>query len=496
MGKMDFNSDDVMFLFGAGVSVPIGIPAMQGMYRAYMDKRKSGISTEDKKTCKFFIREMGVDQDLEEFLLAANSIIGFKDSNLNRFVEKNISRVKTSRKVREYNKKLDSNVKDVVNARKGILDFLSRVCFQFDREMAVKINAGFVDALSKVGYPVYSTNYDYALEYVAIEKNIKINDNFTEKGQRFLWNNQIDFSGQKGFKLIKLHGSVTWYIDGDGTIERIHSNTNINPVGKKVEKIIIVPTRFKDIYAQHFFALYSHFLSSLARARVIIIVGHSLRDDYLRAGIIERKRKGDFQVIIIDPAYPKEIKNELPPSPPRKIGDFIHLPYKWEEFSNEISSIILNFPSNQIVEKCINVLKKDKYKKNKLKIKGNVGVLKVSGDKELTIDLDVYLAVNDKPSRLRAWLEASFTDTEGKIKNEITTEFIEIGETFLGEGLSGLVKTTKTLKIKIPKIEDWLREGYKVSLIVGLVRSHVKESLNPKRQNLIVKDSKVLSYKE
>ena len=60
MSKVNINCDDVMFLFGVGISIPVGIPAMRGIYSAYMDKKKSGISSSDKKTCEFFINDIKI----------------------------------------------------------------------------------------------------------------------------------------------------------------------------------------------------------------------------------------------------------------------------------------------------------------------------------------------------------------------------------------------------------------------------------------------------
>lgn len=488
------NSKDVVFLFGAGISIPIGIPAMEGIYKSYMDKKTSGISASDKKTCELFTKKMGIKPDLEEFLLAANTILEFKESGLNHFVENSLSKRTSQKKIKDYNEKLNNNLKAVQDVKRGILEFLSKVCFQFDRKKAEKINSGFVKTLSKTGYSVYSTNYDFAFEHVAIENNIKILDNFVTKGQRSLWNEKINFDGDDGFKLIKLHGSVTWYKDSEGLIEKIPSNTNINPDGAEVEKIVIVPTKFKDIYSQNFFALYSHFLSSLALSKVIVIAGHSLRDDYLRAAIIERKRQGNFQVIVIDPTYPSEIKKDLPPSRKGTLGDIIHLPYKWEDIADELSSILLDSPADKIASNCIDVLKRQKYIKNKLKIKGNTGVLRASEIKKIPIEVRSYLNLSEKPSTLRAWLKATYKDADGKVQNRVSSTFIEMDKIQYGNNLTGIVNSAEEISIKIPKIEKWFNAGYEVTLVVALVKAHVKKPLAVGKQSIAM-DSKKLAYK-
>jgi len=492
---MDSNSNDVMFLFGAGISIPIGIPAMEGTYNAYINSTRPKLSAKHKKICDLFTKEMGVSKDLEEFLLAANNIIDFQDSKLNRFVEKNISRSKSSLKISDFNKNLKVNIIDIIEVRNGILDFLSNTCFKFDREECIKINLGFVETLSKLGHPVYSTNYDYAFEHVAIEKGIKIIDNFIKTGQRNLWNENVDFEEVNGFKLIKLHGSVTWYSDNQGNIEKIYYNTNLNPQGDEVEKIVIVPTRFKDIYSQHFFALYSRFLNSLTQSKVIIIAGHSLRDDYLRAGIIERNRKGNFQIIIIDPNYPDIVKNELPPVRQGTVGRIIHLPYKWEEFSDELSFILLNSTPAQIASNCIKIFNKYKFQKNKIFIKGNIRELKVLQSKEISVETKAHLSLNQKPVNMRVWLSAEYTDTDGTKKNQVFNEFIEEKEIQFGNNLTSIIESTNKIKIKIPKIPKWLEVNCKVTLNVALVKSNITKPLLAKDQSLIVSCNKLLPYK-
>lgn len=75
---------EVIVLTGAGISISIGIPAMQGMFKAFMNRAESGISTDEKRACELFTKDLGVPEDLEEFLVAANAITEFGSTSLRR----------------------------------------------------------------------------------------------------------------------------------------------------------------------------------------------------------------------------------------------------------------------------------------------------------------------------------------------------------------------------------------------------------------------------
>jgi len=390
---------EVIILTGAGISIPIGIPAMQGMFKAFMNRGDSGISADEKRACELFTKELGVAEDLEEFLVAANAITEFRSTSLSPLIERSISSRKNTKNITEYRQRLNAYEASTENLRKRILEFLSRKCFQFDRNEANRLFTGFVTSIAKKGYPVYTTNYDFSFEHVAIENGIQINDNFSPKGQRSLWNTSIDFPFGDALTIVKLHGSVTWYVDGEGAIEKIYSSTSINPVGKRIDRIVIAPTRFKDIYDQHFFALYSHFLTNLATSRVLIVTGHSLRDDYLRAAIIERVRKKDFSLVIIGPHFPSTLPEELRPARLGSAGDITHVPYKFEEFAEDLASIIRHARPREIPARCAEIVHHQRSRTNKISIKGNIGVLKAKSVKSLTAVIDAYIHPNEDPLR-------------------------------------------------------------------------------------------------
>lgn len=492
--KKQRDRSDVVFLVGAGASVPVGIPDMQGMYRAFLAKLKTERAREEKKTCQLLTKELGVKEDLEDFLLAANTICAFTSSSALSLVERAISPKQNSRSFRAYKKRLKQNVANIKVVRTQILDFIADTCFQFERIKACEIFSEFVDAVSKKACPVYSTNYDHTLEYVAREQRIEIADNFQQNGQRMLWDNMIRFPLGNALTIIKLHGSVTWYADSNGTIERIDHNTNINPIGKSIERLVIFPTRFKDIYAQHFFALYSHFLSSLSVAKVLVVIGHSLRDDYLRAGIIERARRGDFQMVVIDPSFPKELSDELKPVRLGRAGSVTHIPFKFEDFSDDLAGIMLNSNPIDIPNECAAVVHHTKSKTNKIQIKGKIRKLHAGDKKSFQVVVDAYLRPQKRPAHIRVWLETTYKNEDGKLVRAYSQEFLDNGKKKVGSKLRGMVQDEIPLEITIPHNEEWVKRAKKVVLKVALLKRAMSKPKNMRKRPWLAMDDRKLTY--
>ena len=483
---------EVVFLTGAGISIPVAIPGMQGIYDAFQNS--ANITPTEKKTCHFFTEKIGVARDLEEFLLAANAVTEFKTSSLAPFIDRAISERKGTRRLRDYQTRLDNLIKDAVALRKRILDFMSKTCFRFDREKSCAIFGEFVNAISKKGCPVYSTNYDSVFEYVAMERSIAIEDNFPRQGQRYLWNPNVEFRLGNALTLIKLHGSVTWYVDENGNLEKIYADTAINPVGKDIDRLVIFPTRFKDIYDQHFFSLYCHFLSTLSNARVLVVLGHSLRDDYIRAGIIERYRKYKFQIIIVDPVFPKALLAEFTPARLGTSGDVTHVPYKFEEFSDELSNLILNTSPSDLVNDCTKIVRRRTSKSNKLEIRGKIGSLKPRDIKTFTAIVDAYLLPHEKPAYVRIWLAAVYSTPSEQNISRVSHEFLDKGKFQVCTGLTGMLQQNIPLRIEVPNYSEWLKYASKVTLHVALIQKTVRTPAQLKKRDIIVADKRKLMY--
>lgn len=469
---------------------------MQGMVAAFLTRSVSGITKRDRKTCDFFTRELGVPKDLEEFLLTANAIAEYSSTRTSRLVERSISPRKDSRAILQYRKRLDSYQQDAEALRDSILNFMARTCFQFDREKAASLLTPLVTSLADRGYPVYTTNYDFALEEVARQAGISLHDNFVPDGQRSLWNPDLVFRHGDGLTLVKLHGSVTWYSGSDGSIEKIYSYTDINPIGHEVRRLVIAPTRFKDIYAQHFFALYSHFLTALATARVLVVAGHSLRDDYLRAAIIERCRGGDFSLIVVDPTFPELLSSEVEVARVGQSGPVVHVPYKFEDFADELATLCRGTRPEDFAEGCASIVRQQKGRSRKLTIKGNIGPLKVGTTKNFSAVIDAYLRRSEKPARLRLWLEADFLDPDGHGQRvrKASVDFLETEAVEVGTDWTGVVKSAHDVSFKVPRYEKWIQEAKTVSLRVAIVRRSVKKPSQVTEHSILAEDRRELTY--
>lgn len=492
----DSNTDtsEVVFLTGAGVSIPVGIPAMKEMYTAFLNRAKSMITEEEKKSCYFLTQKLGVSEDLEEFLLALNNICDFGSSCLAPFVERTISERKGTTRLRYYQQRLNGRIRNANVTRDRILNFMSETCFRFNRQKACNIFGNFVDAISQKGYPVYSTNYDPAFEHVATERDIDIEDNFSKQGQRRLWNPGIHFPLGNALTLIQLHGAVTWYADKDGVIEKIPSHTAINLAGKDVSRLVIFPTRFKDIYDQHFFALYCHFLSALSYARVLFIIGHSLRDEYIKAAIIERHRKGKFQIIIVDPILPEELPRELKPARLGTTGDVTHVPFVFEEFADELANLILNSSPSDLARECAKIVHQRNSRSNKIIIRGNIGNLKPGDTKKFKAIVDAYLLPREKPAYVRVWLSSEYTTPDGKKQKGVSSTFLESSKIEVGSDLTGRVQDNIPIQIKVPNYPEWVEHTSKATLHVALMQKSVTKPNQAKDQTIFASDTRELTY--
>lgn len=487
----------IVLLMGAGASVALGVPTMKGFSARFLDARVSGLTPKEKRTYNLLTAELGVDNDLEMLLLAANAMLGSQETSLMRLIEKTITPRPTARTRQGFRQRFTDRLSDIEAVRDRALNFMADLCFQFDRDKAVQMFGDLVPALSDRGYPVYTTNYDFALEHTADQLSVRLSDNFISKGHRWLWDPRMQFETANALALIKLHGSATWYIDDSGEIEKLLTPTERNTAGKRVRRLAIFPTRFKDINDQHFFSLYSHFLSALEGARCLVVVGHSLRDEYLSAAILHRLGRGDFSVIVVDPTFPGAVKRVCRPAPQGRSGPVTHVPLRLEAFADDLAALLRTTAPESLAAECAQVARLSKKPKRTLRLKGKLERLVPRKARNVVVELDAYVPAEKRPARVRAWLSAIQKAPSGAAPAERSTTF---SHRFVAEAdvdhisVGGIARGPLELRLAVPLYQAWLAEGTSVTLHVALLSSEPDKPVDVLPAHVLAKLEKPVRY--
>jgi hypothetical protein len=164
-----------------------------------------------------------------------------------------------------------------------------------------------------IGKVICATNYDMSLEMYFYAKNLQFNDGFVDDGgfvKYFNPNKQMNPYAQDKKAIIKLHGSIFQFFNGDQAIKTKVDPTSEAlpfklPVGKEM---MIYPTTQKDILSNPYFSFFTTFKN--IRWSKLLVIGYSFRDRYVNDAILENLKYTDpSQLIVIDPDVDKVLEN-------------------------------------------------------------------------------------------------------------------------------------------------------------------------------------------
>jgi hypothetical protein len=302
----EFDSD-IVFLTGAGASIPVSIPGMAGMVSEFKDNH--GRDDQGRKAYDALI-DAGVQDDLEEVLQFCNRLIELRDTQITEILRHAVS-PRRGTGVSGVWRRLLERIESAELLKDELIRWIGDTCLGFDREKAEEIYGELVPLLAALNVPVFTTNYDGVFDEVARRKRVSVADNFVaDKRGRQFWDPTHRAFLRRGLRLVKMHGSIYWHATSDNSvIEKTLQPARRNAEGQLVSQLLIFPTRFKDIYQQNYFPLYSAFTRTLGQARVLILVGHTLRDEYLLAAVRERLKDKSFGLIVVDVERPLALRN-------------------------------------------------------------------------------------------------------------------------------------------------------------------------------------------
>ncbi|MCG3134743.1 MAG: hypothetical protein HMLKMBBP_02104 [Planctomycetes bacterium] len=302
----DSQSSNVVFLLGAGASIAAGVPDTLGFAREFQESVRSRASAAGPaggpdpdvapsdaehldyvfETLKPHARERRVDIELLLEVLTrladwdADTALAFcSDRELGR------------PGLRESAGRLARLLRDFIKS-KAFVD-PSRV--QHLAPLAQYVtHHGRLD--------IATLNYDTAIEEFSAAHGIELHDGFRPE-----WSQDSIGKAAQGIRLMKLHGSVTWYQTPEGRYRKESINVPQSRVrivqGGESESLMLFPVR-KWAYSEPMVGLLFEFKRVLEAesTRVLVVAGYSFRDDHVKVAIRDAVRNNRrLEIVLLDP---------------------------------------------------------------------------------------------------------------------------------------------------------------------------------------------------
>jgi len=224
--------------------------------------------------------------------------------------------------LRELRAELDSKIttlKEVIEEL--VYDSYWRINYKVDEldgyDNLFSIIDYFFIKLSSIS--IFTTNYDVALENYfnhycpSRHSNYRLDDGFRKSEDLQIFNEKL-LKQSKKIKLYKIHGSVDRCllegIDGIVKLETDSPPVNVYKRRKINKRFIIYPIKNKIDYAEQGIGQFEseQLANKINRAKLIIILGSSLRDNVINQIIVENTKEDQWIIIISPNAKDKSIE--------------------------------------------------------------------------------------------------------------------------------------------------------------------------------------------
>jgi hypothetical protein len=155
--------------------------------------------------------------------------------------------------------------------------------------------------------PVFTTNYDLAVEKACERGKVKLIDGFRREYKTAPeWSSGSVYESYEPAReggdvvLFKLHGSVDWQLTPSGPIQRVEAEAR-DP--EPMKTVLIYPSRQEaEIDEEPFAVSYAYLSACLTHTQVCLVIGFSFRDrevvDRLRVAMDVNEK---LRLLILDP---------------------------------------------------------------------------------------------------------------------------------------------------------------------------------------------------
>jgi hypothetical protein len=290
----------VVFLLGAGASVDAGCPTVEQLvdtFDAFLEERQAYREKQALEAIKGLLAEFSTSRRGEvvvdvELLLATIRQLSDRERN------------PISAFVRQWNREVGKHTNYLPKLDELLQEHIRHQCTVASDKVQYLWPIGqFVDHYGHLD--VFSLNYDAAVEIVCQQKEIPYTDGF-----KLYWDPGDFREARNRLCLFKLHGSLLWYVTHGVPRKLVKIPIRASASGgvqfftdEKVSHVLIYPTLAKEQHIEPYATLMGELRTALAGAEVLVAVGCSFRDEYIKQVIIERMLQNPhLQLVVVDPA--------------------------------------------------------------------------------------------------------------------------------------------------------------------------------------------------
>ena len=314
--KEALKSENLVILTGAGSSIDGGGKSVSGIWKQIFGKDENNETENQKKL--YLDKVLGLITNEIEEIKKEEFVKKIKEEDFcnNKNLEELLSRLEIERKAR---KNKGEGSKEISDEIKEINSQIKDLCYEKNSEP--KTHKDFLTkilAARKKTSPrakIFTLNYDTFFEDAASEIKAVVIDGFCFNEKRIFNSTDFDLDivqrensrihkeenfYDKVFHLYKMHGSVTWQLEG-GEIKKLDKSQ----IGGNEEPLLIYPnaSKFEESYQMPFYEMISRFQISLrATNTTLMIIGYSFGDAHVNRMIEEAVDSNlSLKVIVVDP---------------------------------------------------------------------------------------------------------------------------------------------------------------------------------------------------
>lgn len=326
---MSFDASRTVLFFGAGASEPFGIPTMKQFVTDF-ERILNDSGTEDEREMYDNIKGNLEEQlhrqiDLEAVFTVIDGIINYSPKRLSLLSLYSATGFRNPKNI---------DVKICKSLRKKFQSFVREKCI-IPSEFFRRISSVYKDLFNKLWdsseskpgnvfksnascrycttWPIFTTNYDTCLEHYWRQiAKVSLNTGSRVREATRTWVlDPSKFIQREGLKLFKLHGSISWLIEPDGTVTEEQTIMGRDLLGRQfVGELMLYPIQQKELYLEPYISMLKELNYELKTNQNWIVVGYSFNDPVIREIFIKNSDENK-KIVLLHPEAQKLIDQKL-----------------------------------------------------------------------------------------------------------------------------------------------------------------------------------------